>query len=898
MGIPRWIKYLRRGIRDQELAREIEHYLELETSENVARGMNADEARAAAMRKFGNTTACREAEYDMNTVSWMDTMVRHITYGARQLRQSPGFTATAILSLTLGIGANTAVFQLLNAVRLRSLPVQRPHELVELMVEGGNRGFGSAPGVYEASNPLWEQVRTHQQVFSSVFAWGSSNFPVGEAANVRRTRGVYASGAMFSTLGIKAHRGRLLAEEDDRRGCAPGPVVISHGYWQSEFGGRDNAIGAKLIVLNKPFYIVGVTPPDFFGLEVGRGFDFVLPNCARGSFGTILDARHVWNLHILGRLKSGMTVEQASAHLKTVSGNWFEQVTPIGYDAQSLQRWKGFRFIAQPGGGGVSELRREYERSLWLLLGITGLVLLMTCATLANLLLARAAGREREIAVRLAIGASRGRLIGQFLTESLLLATIGAVFACGVAALLSRTLIGFLSVGFNSVQLDLSLDWRLLSFIAFATVATCLLFGFAPAWRAAAGEPMSAMKSGGRSMTADRRHASLQQALIVCQIAVSAVLLVGSFLFVGSFRNLATADTGFDRTGITFHFVDFSALKPTRPAIRPLQEQILQRVGSVPGVETVSTTTNVPLSGSSWMLYTTIPGSADPNKSHSPQFTWVRPNYFRAMRIPLLAGRDISAQDTAESAKVLVVNEEFVKQLLGGGNPIGRMVKSLAEPGFPEATYQVVGVVGNTRYANLREGMPPIAYASELQNPQWGAGTSLLVKSSAPTAQITGAIRQALAESFPAARVEQISLEGVVSERVVRERLLAWLSGFFGLVALGLAVIGVYGVISHAAARRRTEVGIRLALGAGRGHVLGLFLRRVAILLGVGLGLGLTSSYALARVTATLLYGIRASDPVVYVVAAVALAGVAGFAALAPSARAARLNAVDSLRAD
>ena len=420
-----WSRFWRRRQRDAEIAEELESYLAHEAGERIAGGDDPDEARHAAMRKLGNATRVREDVYAMNTLAPIDALVKDVRYAARLLRRSPGFALASILSLALGIGANTAVFQLLDALRLRSLPIARPHELVEVIVDGGNRGYGvSDSSNSNLTNPLWEGLRDSQQAFAGLFAWGTAGLPVGRGRDMQFPHSIWVSGDFFPALGLVPFRGRLLGPADDRRGCAPGGVVISHAYWQRAFGGRDDAIGAPLVIGERTFQVAGVTPPEFFGLEVGQRFDLAVPVCAAGLWGNALEQKHSWWLTAMGRLEPGWTLAQAAGHVHALSVELFDRLAPTGYGDNS--NWKALRFTAVPAGRGISQWRQQYETSLWLLLGITGLVLLVACANLANLMLARATARQREFSVRLALGASRQRLMAQSLTESLLIALVGA----------------------------------------------------------------------------------------------------------------------------------------------------------------------------------------------------------------------------------------------------------------------------------------------------------------------------------------------------------------------------------------------------------------------------------------------------------------------------------------
>ncbi len=820
---------------------------------------------------------------------------RDVRFALRSLRKSPGFTATAILTLALGIGANTAIFQLFNAVRLRSLPVADPQSLASVQIRGGNRDFGIRADETKLSYPLWQQIRAHQQAFSGMFAWNSNDFHLGQGSQERRAQGLWVSGEMFATLGVSPIKGRLFTAEDDRPGCGTPGAVISYALWQSEFGRQDSAIGSTLTIEGRPTEVLGVTPPGFFGLEVGKKFDFAVPLCSVTAYSPggdeALTRRDFFWIWVIGRLKPDWTLARASAQLDSISPGLIEVTVPDGYSASYLDRYRRFRLAAYPAGNGVSELRKTYDTSLWLLMGITGLVLLIACANLANLMLARASTREREMAVRLALGASRWQLIRQLLSEGLVLAGSGAFLGFGLASVFSRSVVRFLSTEGNLLQLDLSPDWRVLTFTAAIAVSTCVVFSLAPAFRSSRAEPGTALKAGGRGMTAGRGRFSFQRTLVVSQIAVSLVLLVGALLFVRSFRNLMTLDPGFREKDIVFTFLNFARLHlpPERDA--PFVRDLLEQVRSIPQVEAAATATHVPLSGSTWSLGVNVEGSEGTSK-----FTWVSPGYFQTMQIPLLAGRDFNDRDTRTSPHVAVVNETFARKLLGGANPIGKTLRTRSEPDFPGTQYQIIGVVKDTKYADLREATPPVSFGPASQFSAPGTWSHLFLRSSAPPSVMISAVRQKLRQVNPEIETEFHVFQTDIQNGLVRERMMALLSGFFGALAALLAMIGLYGVISYIIATRRNEIGIRMALGASRQNIVGNIIRQTLRLLALGVGVGVLLSLAATRGASTLLFGLQPNDPLSLVAAGAFLVAVALIASYVPARRASRIDPMIALR--
>jgi len=817
----------------------------------------------------------------------MIALIQDARYALRKLRKSPVFALVAITSLALGSGANTAIFQLLDAVRLRSLPIPYPKELAEVRIIGGNQGFGITNSAYaQLTRPIWRELQEHHEPFSSIGAWSTQEQRVGQGSDSHPVQALEVSGEFFPMLGIQPWRGRLLGPEDETSKCTISRVLVSYPYWQSQMGGRELTGNDTLTVEGSPAQVIGVTPPGFFGLAVGESFDIAFPFCREKE-----TRREMFDISVMGRLKPGWTLPRASAELGAISEGIFEATVPSGYNSQAVQPYKNYKLAAYPAGGGVSRLREQYDSSLWLLLGITGLVLLIACANLANLTLAQASTRQREVAVRLALGESRVGLLRQSLAESALLALIGTGLGIVLAQLLSRVLVWSLSTADNLITLPTGTDWRVLIFAASAAGLTCAVFGVAPALRSSRAEPLSAMKSGGRGMTSSRQRYSFQSLMVVTQISVSLVLLMGALLFVRSFRKLMVVDPGMRESGITVTWLGFfqSHLPPER--YEEFKRELLDDVSAVPGVLDAATTTNVPLLGGSWTHGIRIGAAEGPSK-----FTWVSPGYFKTMGIPLLRGRGFNQNDTVTAPRVALVNETFVRRFLGGTAPIGQTLLTSPEPDYPSTVYEIVGVIADTKYACLPCGTPPMTFAPASQYPAQGLWTAMMIHSNEPTSQIMAAVQRRIAGKHPEIVVQSIDFQARIRDGFVRERMLAILSGFFGALAALLAMVGLYGVIAYIVAQRRNEIGVRMALGAGRGQVVFLVMRQAARLLAVGILFGAAFALIAGRSAGSLLFELKPYDPASLLAAIVLLTGVALLASFLPARRAARVDPMVALR--
>jgi predicted permease len=883
---------LHRSSIDREIDEELQAHLAMRAEDNVAAGMSPTAAAHDARLRFGNPTVARERTEHIDVATGLDSFGRDIRYAIRGYRNAPVFAIVAITTLALGIGANTAIFQLLNEVRLRSLPIANPEELVDIHIIGGNKGFGISDSRYSSlTRPLWQEIERAHEPLSGVFAWrsGFQNMQTGLTANdIRPVRTLNASGDFFNVLGVAPLTGRLIGPEDAAAACTSSNAAVSYSWWQSQMGGRQITSAESVVLDGVQYHIVGVTPPRFFGLAVGEGFDFVTPLCTPPNV-----QREHFDVAVMGRLAPGWTADRATRWFTSTSKGFFEAALPQGYSASSTKTFRNFKLGAYSAATGVSNLRDAYDSSLWILLGITGLVLLIACANLANLMLARASARQREVAVRMALGATRARLLRQLLIESSLLAVTGALLGIALAQLFSRLLIRALTTGNDSLSLAVHTDWRVLLFATTVAILTCAVFGTLPAFRASKSDPIHALKSSDGHATSRREHFSIQRVMVVVQVAVSMVLLVTALLFVRSFRNLMTVDAGMREAGITVAFFGFpnSRIDPAHRG--EYKRQLLNDVRAVPGVNDAAITTMVPLLGGSWSH-----GVDVGPKEGSSRFTWVSPTYFQTMNIPLLSGRGFNDNDTQSSPRVAIVNQTFIRNYLDGQNPIGKTVRTKAEPRYPSTLFEIVGVIPDTKYNDLRGAPEPMAFVPALQFPveAEGPGVGIVVASSLPSAVIGEDIKGALAVSHPEVRTRFFEMQQQIHNQLLRERLLAILSGFFGVLAAGLVMVGLYGVVSYLVTRRRNELGIRIALGSTRVRIISLVMSDAGRMLLLGTFIGAAISLVATRSASSILFGLKSWDPGTLAFAVASLAAVAALASFLPAVRAAHLDPVDALR--
>jgi predicted permease len=887
-----WRRLWRRSHLERELEAELRDHLERQVADYVAEGMPEPEARRRAALELGGLESVKEACRDARGTRWADELAHDLRYAARGLRQSPAFAVVAVLSLALGIGANTAIFSIVESVLLRALPVRDPERLVRL--EGGSW-----------TNPIWEEIRDrHPDLLESVAAWADDHnrFDLAAGGEAEPVEGLWVSGGFFDTFGVPAALGRTITAADDRRGVPDGPVaVISWRFWQRRFGGAADVIGRRLTLDRVPFTIVGVTPSAFFGPTVGRAFDVAVPIGAEpvvhGSE-SWLDRRSTWWLEIGGRLRPGQTVEDATRAFRRVQPLIREATIPERLGRDGVQEYLREALSFVPAARGPSEFRRHYERPLLTLMAVVALVLLIACANVANLLLARASARRHELSVRLALGASRLRLARQLLTESFVLAGLGAAVGLVLARWGSRLLVSQLSTAGDLVYVDLHLGGLVLGFTVATATATALLFGVAPALRAGRVEPDEALKEQGRRLVGEGRR-SLGRPLTVAQVALSLVLVAAAGIFVRTFERLAGQDLGFDRDRLLVANLDAQRTPADTRRRLALFEAAAEAAAAVPGVARAAASVVTPVSGMGWN--SVVESSDAPERTRRERTVWmnaVTPGWFATYGIELRIGRDFTEADAREGVPVVIVSESLARQLFGGESPVGRTVFEDEPSGRAPRGLLIVGVVGDTPYRSLREPAAPILYLplsqTSLDRPTFA---SVTVRAAAGSpALLTKDVAATLARVDPNLSLTFRTLSEQVGGTLVQERLVAMLSGFFGALALLLSGIGLYGTTAYAVGRRRTEIGIRMALGADPRSVVGMVLGRTGALVFLGLAIGAGLSVWASRFVGSLVYGVSAGDPLMLAGAAAILAGVAGIAAFLPARAAARIDPARVLR--
>jgi predicted permease len=858
--------------REHDLERELRDHLDLEAEEQ--------QDPYAAQRALGNTSLIKEDVREVWGWTWFEQLWQDLRYAARVLRKSPAFTATAVLSLALGIGATTTIFSLIDALLLRMLPVRNPQELVQLTIAGVPRAV--PPLLENFSYPLAKALAEHHEVFAGLCGFSGAQFIVGPRDAQETTSGGWVTGAFYETLGLEPTAGRLLNPEDDRPGAVPA-AVIADGYWRRKYGSDPRVVGQSILIFGRPVTIVGVTPAGFTGANVGQIADITL------AFGVLpqlqpddpymIDASSWW-IRIVARPIPTLSRAQLKARLQTIWPGLAESAIPADM-AGALRRVRGTSIELVPGGAGWTDLRRQFRQPLYVLMALTGLVLLIACANVANLLLARATARRREIAVRMAVGAGRMRIIRQMLTESLLLSLSGAAIGVVLAWFGGRFLLRLLSSGqARAIALDVSPNGHVLGLAIAAGVVSAVVFGFIGATndRVLRRGRVTSVSAAGRL-------------LVVVQVSLSLLLLIGAGLFVRTLQNLRTLDPGFQREGVLLAGVNGPRLGYRALQLAGFYEDVLGQIASLPGVASASFSSITPLSGGGISQSIAVNGK----RTGEPQveFNAVSRGYFETMRTPVILGREFSGRDGATDPKVAIVNQAFAARYIPGGQPLGQHLGV----GSAAKDYEIVGVVRDSIYESLREAPPPTVYVPLVQRLAQ-SNVVYEVRASGSLAQVASDLQARLKPTLSGTPVEVHTFSAQVEQMLVQERLMATLAASFGLLGLSLAAIGLYGLLAYMVARRTSEIGVRMALGADRRRVTVMVMKEAASLLLIGVAIGLPCALALTRIARSLLFGLSAHDPGTFLAAAGILTSALALGSFLPARRASMVDPMIALRCE
>ncbi|HKA02396.1 MAG TPA: ABC transporter permease, partial [Candidatus Solibacter sp.] len=782
----------------------------------------------------------------------MAALLRDLRYALRTLRKSPVFLTVAVLSLALGIGANTAIFTLINQLILQPLPVRDPEQLV--MLAGRGRHYGGNNGMDRLSYPMYQEIRDKNQVFSGMFCTYPNTVSATYQGGTELIGADFVSGNYFPVLGIGAAAGRVFTASDDLIQGGHPLAVLSYGYWRSRFGGDRGVIGKQIVVNGRALTIIGVSPAGFDGVEPGHAPQIRIPmtmkdELPRTDFQRLNNNRFRW-VEVFGRLKPEMTLQKAQAGLqplfhqilnREVTEKPFAKASPV-VKQEFLKMW----MEVMPGSKGRSNLRRTYSKPLFALMAIVGLVLLIACSNLANLLIARASARQKEIAVRLALGAGRGGLIRQLLLESLILASLGGLLGVGLAVLVDRAMIGVLPVGHTPLSLSSTPDWTVLGFTFAISLLAGVLFGLAPALQSTRPQLANTLKDQAGSVIRGG-SAGLRKGLVIAQVSLSLLLLIGAGLFLQSLRNLQTLNPGFDVKNILAFDVDPTMSRYDTKWSADYFRRLRERLSAMPGVESHTTAIIPLLENNEWDNWVTIEGySAKPDERPDPHMQYCSPGFFKTLKIPMLSGRDFNERDVAGAAKVGIINQKFAKRYFGDASPLGRHVGMGIDPGT-KTDIEIVGMVGDTKYENMRDEIPYELYIPDAQK-GFAGGTTVYIRAAGDPTQVFNLLRnevRGVDASVPMYDMRTLTDQMEIS--LLTERLLATLSSVFGCLATFLAALGLYGVMAFMVARRTREIGIRMALGAGQGNVVWMVLRETLSLAAIGVAIGLAGAYAVTR---------------------------------------------------
>ena len=917
-------RFFGRSQEDAELSRELDSHLAHEIDDNLARGMSPEESRRQAYLKLGNPLRIRETVWETNSLAWLEDTWRDFRYAARTLAKSPGFTIVASLVMALGIGANTAIYSFLDSL-LRSLPVSDPASLVVLNWHAkSSRGNsvmqsmsgstyddperGSTGGIFPY--PAFEVLRNNGGVFSDVFAYCHTRevrtMNVTVQGHTEIASGELVSGDYFQGLAVPPAAGRLIIPDDDRTGTTA-VAVVSHSFSEKYFGGSANAVGQSILINNLSFTVVGVTPAEFFGVDPATVPDVYLPmhtNLLLGAADTFgfqpadyLDNNYYW-VEIMARLRPGVSLAQAQAALAPRFQQWVATTA-----SNDEQRANLPTLIVREGESGLDTLRRRFSKPLYVLMTLVALILVIACSNVANLLLARAATRKREIALRMSVGAGRFRVVRQLLTESILLASLGGALGLVFAVWGIRFLTLLLSGGQGNATVHAELNWHVLGVAAALSLFTGVLFGLAPATQSTRLDLVRGLKGTRASQPRTRDsflrigfgRVGMSQVLLIGQIALSLLMLVAAGLFLRTLSNLQSVELGFNRENLLLFQLNARQAGHRDPEITNFYAHLRERLATIPGVHNASLAEGSLIGGEN-QIPISLPGLAP---SLETRFITVGPDFMTTMQIPILAGRDIQGRDHPGTPPVVVINERFARLNFPNQNPLGRhlILWKDRNENTRERDMEIVGVSKDARYGDLKREIPPVVYIPYDQGyPQANEMTYVLRTAGDPLSYVSS-VREIVRQSDGRIAVSDVRTQaGEINDHIHQEIMLADLCSAFAMLALTIACVGLYGTISYTVARRTGEMGIRMALGAQRGTVVRAVLGEVFVVVAVGLAISVPAALGTSRFVESLLFGMKPNDPLALTLAVAILLAAALLAGYVPARRASRIDPMTALR--